>query len=87
MTFFWSIGRVLRGALGLSANLSLVELITEIGSSREIDFVTTVIFILVLLLSEVVCIFLVLDYSFITLFLLDEEDTDSEVSNASSFIS
>lgn len=90
VTVFWSIARLASGIDNILAEYSDSSISNNITNKTDhaIDTVAAAFMILSLIISEVVCMVLVLDYGFMGIFLFSEDDEGSAVSKTqASFVS
>ena len=72
---YWTITRLFRGLSSLIGNLSDLDLTIDLQQERQktSDYI---LLILVLILSEVICVFSVLDFGFMGIFIFSEEESE-----------
>lgn len=75
VTLIWSICRYFRGVVALLSGNSTASIATDVGDDKsEVSFLAVLLLICQLIISEVLCLFLVFDYSFITVFVYKPSD-------------
>ena len=82
VSFFWSITRVTKGVLDLLGESSIVSIVNAIVNPRKSSatLLTSALCIGVIIISEMICLFLVLDYGFLGIFIEAEpEETTPRV--------
>lgn len=84
VTLIWSLTRLLRGVLNLISEYATDEISSDISDNNQsIELLPTTFLVGVLILSEVVCVLIVLDYGFISIFVFSAEEAE-ENSNLTS---
>ena len=73
VTLVWSLSRVLRGIEGVIQRESFEELVKGLDNDKEI--VTSIVWIILLVLVDAVPYIIVLDWSFMSIFTLDGNQT------------
>lgn len=76
VTLFWTLGRFIRGVLDVLESYSLHSITNELTDDNDVDIVGVLVLIAVLTVSEVMCILIILDYGFISVFVFSQDDDE-----------
>jgi serine/threonine protein kinase len=79
VTLIWSICRYFRGIVALLPGYSTASIAQDIGDGNStISFAAVLLLVCQMIFSEILCLFLVFDYSFMTIFVYKPSHSDSE---------
>ena len=76
VSVYWTITRLFRGFTSIIGKLSDLNITVNLNDSdhQTVDYIMLIV---VLLISEVLCVFIVLDYGFMSIFIFSEEEAEA----------
>ena len=76
VSLFWTIGRMLKGILDLAGQSSIINIVNTISDPKKnsVSLLKSAVCIAVIIVTELICLFLVLDYGLLKVFF--EKETE-----------